>query len=135
MRELGGLDSDYRYRAGPIASEFRGYKKPPGGGQSARPEDGEPIGVGDILTSRLWEGLGSFLGYDFQTTMFQPVGGMGRIGEAFGRELGDLIRYNVKVVEIAQDERGVEARFEDSGRRQRRRRAPIGASARCRSAF
>ena len=29
-------------------------------------------------------GLQSFLTYDFQTTMFQPVGGMGRIGEAFG---------------------------------------------------
>ena len=112
LRELGGLDSDYRYRAGPAASEFRGYKRPPGGGLSARPQDGEPIGIGDILTSRLWGGLQSFLTYEFQTTMFQPVGGMGRIGEAFGRELGDAIRYNVKIVEIAQDEHGVEARFE-----------------------
>ena len=113
LRELGGLDRDYRYRAGPDASEFRGYARPPGGGVSARPVDGEPIGLGDILTSRLWSGLQSSLSYDFQTTMFQPVGGMGRIGEAFGRELGDAIRYGVKVVEIAQDERGVEARFED----------------------
>jgi monoamine oxidase len=115
LRELGGLDRDYRYRAGPIASEFRGYKRPPGGGLSARPQDSEPVGIDDILTSRLWEGLGSFLTYDFQTTMFQPVGGMGRIGEAFGRELGDTIRYGVKIVAIAQDERGVEARFEDKG--------------------
>jgi monoamine oxidase len=115
LRELGGLDRDYRYRSGPAASEFRGYKRPPGGGLSARPEDGEPIGLSDILTSRLWGGLQSFLSYDFQTTMFQPVGGMGRIGEAFGRELRDAIRYNVKVVEITQDERGVEARFEEGG--------------------
>ena len=113
LRELGGLDRDYRYRAGPDASEFRGYKRPPGGGLSARPADGEPIGLSDILTSRLWAGLQSFLIYEFQTTMFQPVGGMGEIGAAFGRELADVIRYNVKVVEIAQDERGVEARFED----------------------
>jgi monoamine oxidase len=115
LRELGGLDRDYRYRAGPSASEFRGFARPPGGGLSARPIDGEPIGLSDILSSRLWGGLQSFLSYDFQTTMFQPVGGMGRIGEAFGRELADVIRYNVKVVEIAQDERGVEARFEDIG--------------------
>ena len=114
LRALGGLDRDYRYRAGPVASEFRGYKRPPGGGLSARPVDGEPISLSDILSSRLWEGLQSFLAYDFQTTMFQPVGGMGRIGEAFGRELGQTIRYDVKVVEIAQDERGVEVRFEDA---------------------
>ena len=115
MRELGGLDREFRYRAGPTASEFRGYARPPGGGLSARPEDGEPIKLSDILTSRLWEGLQSSLTYEFQTTMFQPVGGMDRIGAAFGRELADAIRYNVKVVEIAQDERGVEARFEDIG--------------------
>ena len=45
LRELGGLDRDYRYRAGPSASEFRGYNRPPGGGLSARPVDGEPIGL------------------------------------------------------------------------------------------
>ena len=121
LRDLGGLDRDYRYRAGPIASEFRGYKRSPGGGLSARPEDSAPIGLSDVLSSRLWAGLESALTYDFQTTMFQPVGGMGRIGEAFGRELAQAIRYNVKVVEITQDANGVEARFED--------RAASGATA------
>jgi monoamine oxidase len=113
LRDLGALDGDYRYRAGEIASYTRGYQKPPGGGLSARPEYGEPVGLPDILSSGLWRGLGSFINYDFQTTMFQPVGGMGRIGEAFARELKDTIRYQTKVVEIVQDERGVEARFED----------------------
>jgi len=113
LRGLGALDKDYRYRAGETASEFRGYKRPPGGGLSARPEDGEPIGLSDILTSRLWGSLQNFLLYDFQTTMFQPVGGMGRIGEAFAREVGDTIRCQLKVVEIAQDERGVEVHYED----------------------
>ena len=42
-----------------------------------------------------------------QTTMFQPVGGMGQVGQAFARELGPLIRYNAKVVDIHQDEHGV----------------------------
>ncbi len=72
-----------------------------------------------------------------QTTMFQPVGGMGKIGEAFARELGPLIRYNAKVIDISQDEHGVRATYEDTARRIRRARArrPTGACARsrCRS--
>ena len=66
-----------------ISASHRGYAKHSGGGLGAEPIAGEPIGLHDILTSRLWRGLQSFLLYDFQTTMFQPVGGMGRIGEAF----------------------------------------------------
>jgi len=54
------------------------------------------------------------LEYDYQTTLFQPVGGMGRIGEAFGRELGPLIRYHSKVTQIQQDERGVTVSYEDA---------------------
>jgi monoamine oxidase len=42
------------------------------------------------------------------------VGGMGRIGEAFGRELGPLIRYNAKVIDIHQDKESVTATYEDT---------------------
>src|SRR6202034_843607 len=84
-----------------------------GGGLSAEPTTGDPIGLHDILTSRLWRGLQSFLLYDFQTTMFQPVGGMGRIGEAFARQIPDRIRYGAKVVAIQQNDRGVAVTFED----------------------
>ena len=87
LRSLGALDKDFRYRAGDASSAHRGYAKDPGGGVEAAPVNGEPIGLHDILTSRLWRGLQSFLAYDFQTTMFQPVGGMGRIGEAFARQI------------------------------------------------
>ena len=66
---------------------------------------GEPIGLSDILNSRLWRSLQSFALYEFQTTMFQPVGGMDMIGKAFAAQLGDLIRYNSKVTPIQQDER------------------------------
>ena len=75
----------------------------------------------DILTSRLWRGLANFLLYDFQTTMFQPVGGMGRIGEAFARQLPGVIRYGAKVTDIRQDESGVRVHFEDIDRRRRAR--------------
>ena len=94
---LGALDKDFPYRAGEDSAAHRGYAKDPGGGLGAEPIPGEPIGLHDILTSRLWRGLQTFLLYEFQTTMFQPVGGMGRIGEAFARQIPDRIRYSAKV--------------------------------------
>jgi monoamine oxidase len=67
----------------------------------------------DILTSRLWRGLQGFFYYDFQTTMLQPVGGMGKIGEAFARQMPNVIRYDAKVTGVRQDERGVAVTFQD----------------------
>jgi monoamine oxidase len=113
LRSLGALDKDFRYGVGEDSAGHRGYEKPAGGGLGAEPVAGEPIGLHDILTSRLWRGLQSFLLYDFQTTMFQPVGGMGRIGEAFARQIPDRIRYGAKVVDIRQNDSGVAVEFED----------------------
>ena len=120
-----------------ITSEFRGYERDPGGGLGAEPVPGEVIGLGRhpaiaaVARPRRRSPL-----YEFQTTMFQPVGGMGRIGEAFAREVGDLITYNAKVTRIAQ---GDEGRDRDLSRTRRApapriRRAPTGASAPSRSA-
>jgi monoamine oxidase len=113
LRAHGGLDKDFRYQAGDESAEFRGYARDPGGGLGAAPVNGEPIGMHEILTSRLWRGLQNFLGYEFQTTMFQPVGGMGRIGEAFARQIPNMIRYGAKVTGVHQDERGVTVAFEN----------------------
>jgi monoamine oxidase len=112
LRSLGALDKDFRYRA-EEAPVYRGYAKDPGGGVNAEPVNGEPIGMHDILSSRLWRGLQNFLLYDFQTTMFQPVGGMGKIGEAFARQIPNAIRYGAKVIAIKQDDAGVRVAFED----------------------
>ena len=71
--------------------------------------------LADILDSKLWQGIPSGDTLDMQTALFQPVGGMGRIGEAFGRELGPLIRYDAKVTEIHQDDRRVTVSYEDRG--------------------
>ena len=113
LRGWGALDKRYRFVSGDISSERRGYRKPPGGGLTARPVDGTPIALSEILSSGLWRGVASGDHYDMQTALFQPVGGMGRIGEAFGRELGALIRYQARVTAIEQDERGVTVRFQD----------------------
>jgi monoamine oxidase len=116
LRAYGGLDDDFRYRLGDDSAEFRGYARDPGGGLSAESVFSEPIGLHDLLTSRLWRSLSNFALYDFQTTMFQPVGGMGRIGEAFARQIPDTIRYGAKVTGIAQDERGVAVTFAELSR-------------------
>jgi monoamine oxidase len=111
LRGWGALDKNFAYVASGATSERRGFQKPPGGGLSARPIPSQPVGLSDLLQSSLWQGIASGDTYDMQTALFQPVGGMGRIGEAFGRELGPIIRYNAKVSNIAQDAKGVSVTY------------------------
>ncbi len=113
LRGWGALDKDFSYGPSDASSDRRGYEKDPGGGLSARPIPSKPVGLGDILDSGLWQGIPNGDTFDMQTALFQPVGGMGRVGEAFGRELGPLIRYNAKVTDIQQDDHGVTATYED----------------------
>jgi monoamine oxidase len=115
LREWGALDHNFSYVASEAASDRRGYEKNPGGGLDARPIPSKPMGLSDVLGSGLWQGIPAGDTFDMQTALFQPAGGMGRIGEAFGRELGPLIRYNSKVTDIHQDDHGVTATFVDSG--------------------
>ena len=114
LRSWGALDRDYRYKANLISAQFRGYARAPGGGLDALPLPGEPLALSDILKSRVWRYLLNFANYNFQTTMFQPVGGMDMIGKAFAREVGDLIRYNCKVTRIQQNDRGVTVSYVDT---------------------
>jgi monoamine oxidase len=114
LRHWGALDKNHGYVSSGESSERRGYEKDPGGGLSARAIPSKPIGLGDILDSKLWRQITGGDMFDMQAALFQPVGGMDRIGEAFGRELGPLIRYNAKVVDIRQDNQGVAVTYEDT---------------------
>ncbi|MGI6855722.1 flavin monoamine oxidase family protein [Mesorhizobium sp. 1B3] len=114
LKSWGALDKDFAYKASLHTSEFRGFEKDPGGGLGAAPVPSQPIDLSDILSSRLWASLENFALYEFQTTMFQPVGGIDMIGKAFAREVGELITYNAKVTKIAQDEKGVTVTYEDT---------------------
>jgi len=113
LKSWGALDKNYAYTPVP-ASEFRGWDKPRGGGAGAKPTPSQPIALPELLQSRLWSGLENFFLYDYQTTMFQPVGGMDAIGKAFAREVGDLIRLNAKVVRIQQSDAKVTVSWEDA---------------------
>jgi len=113
LRSWGALDRNYAYKANLISAEYRGYAKNPGGGLGAAPVPGEPIALSDILKSQLWRYLQNFARHQFQTTMFQPVGGMDMIGKAFAKEVGDVIHYDAKVTAIQQDGHGVTVTFTD----------------------
>jgi monoamine oxidase len=114
LKSWGALDRNYRYDANLISAAYRGYARAPGGGLAGAPLPSEPAGLPEVLRSRLWHYLQNFAQYNFQATMFQPVGGMDMIGKAFAREVGDLIRYNAKVTEIAQHDRGVTVTYVDT---------------------
>lgn len=72
----------------------------------------------DLLNSRFWQHR--FYGeenYDYQPTLFQPIGGMDKIIEAFQRKVGHLIEYNCNVKGIRLQTDGVEVTYRDSRRR------------------
>ncbi len=114
LRDWGALGPGDTYRAGFQASERRGWAVPPGGGISPDPVVSVPLAPSEVLRSRLWHALAVGLERDYQTTLFQPVGGMDRIARAFERSVGDLIRYHARVTAIRQDERGVRVAFTDT---------------------
>jgi monoamine oxidase len=114
LKSWGALDKDYAYKANLITADFRGFAKEPGGGLGAAPLPGEPVALSDILKSRMWRYLQNFALHEFQTTMFEPVGGMDMIGKAFAREVGDVIRYGAKVTQIQQNGGGVTVTFSDA---------------------
>lgn len=114
LRQWGALDANYRYVKGPTTSDRRGYARDPGGGLSGEPVPSEPIALSDIVKSRLWARMMTGNIYEFQSAIFQPVGGMDMISRAFVREVGRSIKFNAKVTAIKQDERGVTATYVDA---------------------
>jgi monoamine oxidase len=114
LRSWGALDRNYRYNANLYSAEFRGYAQAPGGGLASAALPSEPVALSDLLRSRLWRYLQNFANYNFQTTMFQPVGGMDMIGKAFASELGDAIQYNARVTQIQQSDRAVTVTYADT---------------------
>lgn len=114
LRDYGILNDDNAYVRSNDTSDYRGYAQEPGGGRDAQPVPSEPLGMGELLQSDLWRWLSDPESVHHQNTIFQPVGGMDMIAQAFAREVGDLITYNAKVVSMLQDENSVTVRYEDT---------------------
>lgn len=107
LRAWGALDGNNRYVKGPESSTRRGPKVDAGGGLQSLPIYSAPEPLPALLESELWRAIGWGQDFLYQMPMFQPRGGMGQIGRAFGAELGNIIKYNCKVTEIHQDNSGV----------------------------
>jgi monoamine oxidase len=100
LRSFGALDRDLAYRG----SNRGGYAEPPGGGEAAGVVR-KPLDLRRLLQSDFWQMptlFGEF--YTQAATMMQPVGGMGRIGEAFGQKLENVITYNAEVTQLRRSD-------------------------------
>lgn len=72
----------------------------------------------ELLKSEFWEQ--SFYDpfeFEWQPTLFQPVGGMDKIVEGFLRKVGHMITYNAPVVDITLSEDRVDVQYKVGARR------------------
>ncbi len=115
LRGWGMLDKDMRYVSSLGSSRRRGYDRPPGGGVNGAPLPSALHNFHDVLDPKVWSTMAFYMGYEMQTTMFQPVGGMDMIGKGFAKQVQGLITHNAKVTKIAQDKKGVTVTYQDTG--------------------
>ena len=113
LRSYGPLDANGAYKG----SQRAGYDIRPGAGDTAGVFH-TPMGLEAMLDSRFWRGELSEEDFDWQPTMFQPVGGMDRIAYAFAHGLGNIVKYNAPVREIRRNGESVRIVYsEGSGQR------------------
>jgi monoamine oxidase len=111
MQQWGALDRNYRYVAGEESSLRRGHAVEAGGGLMPAPQPSQPLEFSALLKSGLWRRLAVGHEHEFQTTLFQPVGGMDRIAMALYAQVKDLVQFGARVTAITQDARGVTATY------------------------
>ncbi|WP_370681771.1 flavin monoamine oxidase family protein [Comamonas sp. GB3 AK4-5] len=116
LKSWGALDKDYRYSASLHNSEFRGFDRNHGGGLMPKAQASEPIDLHTLLQSKMWSQIGMGNMHEFQTTIFQPVGGMDTLAQAMARDLGALIHYNAKVSKVEQNAQSVTVHYSDARR-------------------
>ena len=72
----------------------------------------DPVPLARLLDSQFWAGSqGSFyqpLEFEWQPTLFQPVGGMDQIWRGFLRQIGSLISYRTEVTGLKLSDDGVD---------------------------
>ncbi|WP_226896220.1 flavin monoamine oxidase family protein [Polymorphobacter sp. PAMC 29334] len=113
LREWGFLDKNMKYTRGDKASKRRGYDRAAGGGVDGAPIPSTPFAFKDVVDSKIWAVIAQHMDEDRQMTMFQPVGGMGMIGKAFGRQVEGKVRYGAKVTKIDQSGGAVTVTYTD----------------------
>jgi monoamine oxidase len=114
MTAWGLLDKNLAYTPD-MAALRRGFDKPQGAGPDGAPTASALLPRAEIMKSGLAQYLSFNMLNDFQTTMFQPVGGMDMIGRAFAKQVNDIVTHNAKITAIHQDQSGVTVTYKDTG--------------------
>ena len=71
-------------------------------------EPGTKLALKELLSSEFWRyRFYQSFEYEWQPTLFQPVGGMDKIVDGFVRKVGRLIQYNTEVLKIETRDNGV----------------------------
>lgn len=118
LRVFGDLDDRWRY----TGSTRAGCRFPLTVHEACEPAC--PVPLDDLLDAEFWQHrFYQPEDYEWQPTLFQPVGGMDRIVEGFRRSIGRLasrpvdqvLRQGVEVREIRLDDDGVEVTYRDRG--------------------
>ncbi|HKD26223.1 MAG TPA: NAD(P)/FAD-dependent oxidoreductase [Xanthobacteraceae bacterium] len=115
LRTYGDLTPDLVFKG----STRSGYRSLPDAGDQAG-EQRDPVPLGTLIDIDLWNGVLFEEGFDFQATMFQPVGGMDRIPHAFAEKLGPVVRLNSEVTAIKRRNNGVTIAYTDKSSGQRK---------------
>jgi monoamine oxidase len=102
LQMYGDLSPDLVFKG----STRSGYKSLPEAGDQAG-ERRDPLPLNTFLDIDLWNGVLFEEGFDFQATMFQPIGGMDQIPMAFAAKLGPMVRLNSEVMAIKRRNDGV----------------------------
>lgn len=74
----------------------------------------QPLALKELLNAQFWQHrFYQPVDYEWQATLFQPVGGMDEIVQGFLRQVGTLIQYRSVVEEIRLADDGVEVFYRD----------------------
>jgi monoamine oxidase len=77
-------------------------------------EPGEKLALKELLSSEFWRyRFYQSFEYEWQPTLFQPVGGMDKIVDGFLRRIGRLIQYETEVLNIDTRDNGVTVTVRD----------------------
>ena len=111
LRIYGDLEGGLVYRG----SERAGVARPPGAGPATE-ELRPPLDLHALLDANFWSGMLFEEGLDYQATMFQPIGGMDQIPNAFAKRLGKVVQYRSPVIAIRKKADGVRVIYKQGGR-------------------
>ncbi len=77
-------------------------------------EPGEKLALKELLSSQFWQHrFYQSFEYEWQPTLFQPVGGMDKIVDGFVRKIGRLIQYQTEVLHIETRDNSVTVTVRD----------------------